>query len=155
RVWWLLLRADKTGMGRSWRRAGFYQVTRFSSFWEGPGAAGGSFEGQHVCGSRLASIPGQVIELRFPWGGWSAWREPEAQGAAVPPGDRHLEVGEAGVDEDGVVAAQVQRAGDVVPGDVQGSGGVEEVPPDLVGGGVVVPVELEREQPVEVAGDDG
>jgi hypothetical protein len=54
RIWWLLLRADTTGMGRSRWRAGFYQVTKFSSFGEGPGAAGGSFEGQHVCGSRLA-----------------------------------------------------------------------------------------------------
>jgi hypothetical protein len=53
-VCWLLLRADKTGMGRSWRRAGFYQVTKFSSFGKVPGTAGGSFEGQHVCGSRLA-----------------------------------------------------------------------------------------------------
>ena len=41
-------------MGRFWWRAGFYQVTKFSSFGKGPGAAGGSFEGQHVCGSRLA-----------------------------------------------------------------------------------------------------
>jgi len=39
RVWWLLLRADKTGMGRSWWRAGFYQVTKFSSF--GKGTRGG------------------------------------------------------------------------------------------------------------------
>src|ERR1044071_9904388 len=51
--WWLLLRADKTGVGRSWRRGGFYQVTNFAAS-KGPGAAGGSFEGQHVCGSRLA-----------------------------------------------------------------------------------------------------
>jgi hypothetical protein len=35
--WWLLLRVDKTGMGRSWWRAGFYQVTKFSSFERGPG----------------------------------------------------------------------------------------------------------------------
>jgi hypothetical protein len=35
--WWLLLRADKTGVGRSWRRAGFYQVTKFSSSGKGPG----------------------------------------------------------------------------------------------------------------------
>ena len=45
--------ADRTGMGRSWRRAGSYQVTKVSSEGNGPGAAGGSFEGQHVCGSRL------------------------------------------------------------------------------------------------------
>ena len=57
---------DKTGMGRSWRRAGSYQVTKVSSCgrW-GPGAAGGSFEGQHVCGSRLA---GQAAP--------GAWRQP-------------------------------------------------------------------------------
>jgi len=38
----------------------------------------------------LASIPGQVIELRFPGAWWSAWREAEPQGAAVPPGDGDL-----------------------------------------------------------------
>ena len=50
--------------------------------------------------SLLTSIPGQIIELRFPGvsGGGSAWREPEPQGASVPPGDRGLEVGEPGVD---------------------------------------------------------
>jgi hypothetical protein len=32
------------------------------------------------------------------------------------------------------MAAQVQRAGDAVAGDVQGAGGIEEVPPDPVGG---------------------
>ncbi len=42
----------------------------------------------------------------------SAWREPEAQGAAVPPGDGDFEVGEAVVDEDGVLGTQVERAGD-------------------------------------------
>ena len=49
-----LLRADTTGMGRSWRRAGFYQVTKVSSC--GNRARGGRriVEGQHVCGSRLA-----------------------------------------------------------------------------------------------------
>jgi hypothetical protein len=94
---------------------------------------------------RLTSIPGQVIELRLPVGGWSSWREPEAQGAPAPPGDWYFQVGEPGVDEGGVVAAQVQRAGDAVRADVQGAGGVQEVPPDLVGGGLLVPVELERE----------
>src|SRR6266568_2608883 len=85
---------------------------------------------------RLTSIPGQVIELRFP--GRSSWREPEPQGAPVPPGDWYFQVGEAGVDEDGVVAAEVQRAGHGIGGDVQGAGGVEEVPPDPVGGRVLV-----------------
>jgi hypothetical protein len=55
-----------------------------------------------------------------------------------------LEVGEAGVDEDGVVAAQVQCAGDAVFGDVQGAGGVQEVPPVGFGGGFFVPGQLER-----------
>ena len=32
--------------------------------------------------------------------GWLARREPELQAAVVPPGDRDLEVGEAGIDED-------------------------------------------------------
>src|SRR5216110_3259776 len=94
---------------------------------------------------QLASIPGQLIELRFPWW-WSSWWEPEPQGAPVPPGDGDFEAGEAGVDEDGVVAAQVQRAGDGVAGDVQGAGGVQEVPPDLVRGGIFVSGELEREK---------
>ena len=62
--------------------------------------------------SGLAWIPGQIIELRFGAGrslpGW----EPEPEGAPVPPGDRGLQVGESGVDEGGVVAAQVQRAGE-------------------------------------------
>ena len=65
--------------------------------------------------------------------GWLARRESELQAAVVPPGDRDLEVGEAGIDEDGVVAAQVERAGDGVCGDVRGAGSVEEVPPDFVG----------------------
>jgi hypothetical protein len=50
----VLLGSDTTGKGRSWRRAGFYQVTKVSSFRKSPRAAGGSFEGQHVCGSRIA-----------------------------------------------------------------------------------------------------
>jgi hypothetical protein len=62
---WQLLWTDKTGMGRSGRRAGSYQVTRVGSAGNGPGAAGGSFEGQHVCGSRLA---GQAAP--------GAWRQP-------------------------------------------------------------------------------
>ena len=49
-----------------------------------------------------------------------------------------MEFGESGVDEGGVVAAQVQRAGDLVLGDVQGAGGVEEVPPQGLGGGPLV-----------------
>jgi hypothetical protein len=34
----------------------------------GPGTAGGSFEGQHVCGSRLAgqTIPGSLCQLADP-----------------------------------------------------------------------------------------
>ena len=78
--------------------------------------------------------------MRFPGAWWSSWREAEAQGAPVPPGDLRLEVGETGVDEDGVVAAEIERAGDVVPGDVKGAGGVGEMPPDLVGGGIFVAV---------------
>ncbi len=85
----------------------------------------------------------------------SSGREAEAQGPVVPPGDGDFEVGEAGVDEDGVVAAQVEGAGDGVRGDVQGAGGVQEVPPDGVGGGAFVAWQLAGEQPVEVAGDDG
>ena len=54
-----------------------------------------------------------------------------------------------------MVAAQVQRAGDAGVVDVQDAGGVQEVSPDPVGGGGLVPVELEREQPVKVPGDDG
>src|SRR6266516_2889560 len=112
----------------------------------------------------LASILGAVIELRLElaglagcggvagcgvrwvrrlmtgWGIWvgSAWREGEAELAVLPPGDGQVEVGEATSDEDGVVAAEVECAGDVVVGDVQGAGGVQEVPPELVGGGVGV-----------------
>jgi hypothetical protein len=57
----------------------------------------------------LASIPGQLVGSLRPG---SAWWEPEPDGALVPTrGDRGLQVGEAGVDEGGVVAAQVQRAG--------------------------------------------
>ena len=73
----------------------------------------------------------------------------------MPPGDGDFQVGEAGVDEDGVVVAQVQRAGDAGFGDVQGAGGVQEVPPDGVGGGVFVARQLACEQAVQVAGDDG
>ena len=86
----------------------------------------------------LTSIPGQIIELRFPAAGWLSWREPEPEGAAVPPGDGGFEFGESGVDEGGVVAAQVQRAGDAGGVDVQGAGGVEEVAPQGFGGGVLV-----------------
>ena len=60
----------------------------------------------------------------------SARREAEAQGPVVSPGDGDFEVGEADVDEDGVVATQVEDAGDGVRGDVQGAGGVQEVPPE-------------------------
>jgi hypothetical protein len=48
----------------------------------------------------------------------SAGWETEAQRPVSPPGDGHLQVGEAGIDEDGVVVAQVQRAGDAGLGDV-------------------------------------
>ena len=54
-----------------------------------------------------------------------------------------------------MVAAQVQRAGDAAVIDVQGAGGVQEVPPEGFGGGALVPGQLERQQPVEVACDDG
>src|SRR5713226_8056331 len=84
----------------------------------------------------------------------SAGREAEAQGPVVPPGDGDFEVGEAGVDEDGVVAAQVEGAGDGAGGDVQGAGGVQEVPPDGVGCGAFVAWQHAGEQPVEVADDD-
>jgi putative transposase len=66
-----------------------------------------------------------------------------------------LQVGEAAVDEDGVVAAQVERAGHLVVGDVQGAAGVQEVAPELVGGGGLVAGQLAGQEPVEVAGDDG
>lgn len=59
----------------------------------------------------LTSIPGAVVELRLSRVGCLAWRETEAQGAAVPPGDGDFEVGEPGVDEDGVLAAQVTPPG--------------------------------------------
>ena len=52
---------------------------------------------------RLTSILGQIVVLRF-WGRLSR-REAEAEFAAVEPGDRGGLVGEAGVDEDGVVGA--------------------------------------------------
>ena len=84
----------------------------------------------------------------------SARRETVAEGAAFPPWDGELEVGVAGVDEDGVVAAQGEVGGDAIRGDVQGSGVIEEVPPDGVGGGVRVAREAAGEEPVEVAGDD-
>ena len=67
-----------------------------------------------------ANLDSRSGQLRFPRAGWLARRESEPQAAAVPPGDRDLEVGEAGVDEDGMVAAQVQRAGDAGGVDVQG-----------------------------------
>ena len=51
----------------------------------------------------LTSILGQIVVLRFR--GRSSWREAEAQLAAVEPGDRGGLVGEAGVDQDGVVGA--------------------------------------------------
>jgi hypothetical protein len=59
------------------------------------------------------------------------WKE--AEGAAFPRG-WDVQVGKAAVDEAGVVAAQVKRAGLLVVGDVQGAGGVQEVPPELVPG---------------------
>ncbi len=71
----------------------------------------------------LASIPGQFCDALF------IVAEPESEGAAVPLGDRGFKLGEPGVNEDGVVAAQVQRAGDAGVVDLQGAGGVEEVPP--------------------------
>jgi len=54
-----------------------------------------------------------------------------------------------------VVAVQVQRAGDACVVDVQGAGGVQEVPPQGSGGGSFVPGQFQREQPVQVPGDDG
>ncbi len=108
-----------------------------------------------TAGFPLTSILGQIIESSFLAAWWSAWRETEARGTSVPLGDRCLEVGESGVDEGGVVAAQVQRAGDAGVVDVQGAGGVEEVPPEGLAGGVFIPGQLERQQPVQVPGDDG
>jgi integrase len=49
-----------------------------------------------------------------------------------------------------VVAAQVQRAGDACLVDVQGAGGVEEVPPEGFRGGSLVAGQFQREQPVQV-----
>jgi hypothetical protein len=63
--------------------------------------------------------------------GPSAWREGEAEGAVAPPGDGDGDFGEAGVDEDGVVAAEMECAGDAGGVDVQGAGGVEQVPGGL------------------------
>jgi hypothetical protein len=53
-----LLVADKTGKGRSGE--GRLLLGHGASKVMGPGTAGGSFEGQHVCGSRLAgqAVPG-------------------------------------------------------------------------------------------------
>jgi hypothetical protein len=55
---------------------------------------------------QLASIPGAEIELRLlvRGGRLSGW-EGELQCSVVPPGDWGFEVGVAGVDELGVVAA--------------------------------------------------
>ena len=64
-------------------------------------------------------------------------------------------VGESGGDEDGVVGADVEVDGDRGVGGVDGAGGVEEVPPEFVGGGVLVAGELAGEEAVEVPGDDG
>ena len=64
-------------------------------------------------------------------------------------------VGEAGVDEDGVVGADAEVEDELVVGEVQRAGAVEEVAPDAVGGGVLVAGESAGEEPVEVAGDDG
>jgi hypothetical protein len=66
-----------------------------------------------------------------------------------------VEVGEAGVDEGGVVGAQVQVDGDRLAGDVQGAGRVEEVSPDPFRGGGLVAGQLAGERAVEVAADDG
>jgi hypothetical protein len=55
-----------------------------------------------------------------------------------------LQVGEPGVDEGGVVAAQVQRAGDAGRADVQGTGGVEEVPPEGFRCGPLVAGQFQR-----------
>ena len=51
----------------------------------------------------LTSILGQIVVLRFL--GRSSWREAEVELAAVEPGDLGGLVGEAGVDQDGVVGA--------------------------------------------------
>jgi hypothetical protein len=55
-----------------------------------------------------------------------------------------LEVGEPGLDEGGVVAAQLQCAGDTGVVGVQGAGGVEEVQPQGSRRGALVPGQLER-----------
>ena len=61
-----------------------------------------------------------------------------AGGCGHPTGDRGLEFSEPSVDEGGVVAAQVQRAGDAGGDDVQGADGVEEVAPQGSGVRVLV-----------------
>ena len=58
--------------------------------------------------------------------------------AAVEPGDRGGLVGEAGIDQDGVVGADAEFEGERVVGEVEGAGAVEEVAPEAVGGGVFV-----------------
>ena len=61
---------------------------------------------QHSHVRQLTSIPGAVIELRLcAGGGWLSGWEGELEGSVVPPGDWGFEVGVAGVDELGVVAA--------------------------------------------------
>jgi hypothetical protein len=56
--------ADKTGTGRSGRGQALMR-SRPAGHGVGPGAAGGSFEGQHVCGSRIVgqAAPGSWCQL--------------------------------------------------------------------------------------------
>ena len=54
-----------------------------------------------------------------------------------------------------MVGADVELDGERVRGGVDGAGGVEEVAPEFVGGGVLVAGEFAGEEAVEVAGDDG
>ena len=70
------------------------------------GAAGHRVVGLPPARSSLASIPGAEIVLRLFWrGGWLSGWEGELEGSVVPPGYWGFEVGVAGVDELGVVAA--------------------------------------------------
>ena len=75
--------------------------------------------------------------------------------SCLPPRDRHVELGEAGVDEHRGVGAQGQVDSDVVAVDHDLAGGVEEVAPQPVGGGQLVEGQLAGKQAVAVAGQHG
>jgi integrase-like protein len=55
-----------TGLGRLVQRAGFIRSQKSSASRIGPGAVGGLFGGQYVCGSRIA---GQAARRARPPGG--------------------------------------------------------------------------------------